>query len=201
MVEQLMRTGGGWQDQLGGIVPGCKVLRTTPGFDQSPSVEPITLAADTRAELDSRMILYYTGLQRRAANILQKVVGRYLARDPESIRIVGDLKAGAERMAGELAGGDIDAFSRTLLEYWSLKRSFDPGSTTESIEALFDEVRDDLAGYELPGAGGGGFLLLVAKDAGAASRVRAKLEALKTNRTARLYDAVIDDRGLRVTVV
>lgn len=201
MVEQLMRTGGGWQDQLGGIVPGCKILRTEPGFDQSPSVEGIVLSEAARAELDGRLILYYTGLQRLAADILQKVVGRYLARDPESVRIVRDLKAGAERMAGELGAGDIDAFARSLLGYWTLKRGFDPGSTTPRIEALFDEVRDELTGYELPGAGGGGFLLLIAKDAGAAQRVRARLEALRPNRTARLYEADIDDRGLRVTVV
>lgn len=201
MLEQLMRTGGGWQDQLGGIVPGCKILRTEPGFRQSPAVEAIDIPPGARAELDSRLILYYTGMQRLAADILQKVVGRYLARDPESIRIVRDLKAGAERMHAELAGGDIDGFARSLLDYWTLKRSFDPGSTTGEIEALFDQVRDELAGYELPGAGGGGFLLLVAKDAASAGRVRAKLDALKPNRTARLYEADIDDRGLRVTVV
>ena len=201
MLEQLMRTGGGWQDQLGGIVPGFKILRTHPGPDQSPAVEPITIPAHARAELDSRLILYYTGLQRLAANILQKVVGRYLARDPESLRIVRALKDDAERMRTELLAGDIDAFAATLLDYWNLKRSFDPGSTTPQIEGLFDLVRDELTGYELPGAGGGGFLLLIAKDAPAARRVRAKLNALKPNPTARLYDAAIDDHGLQVTVV
>lgn len=200
-LEQLMRTGGGWQDQLGGIVPGFKILRTRPGFDQSPDVEPIAIPPSARAELDSRLILYYTGLQRLAADILQKVVGRYLARDPESLRIVRALKDDAERMRAELLAGDIDAFARTLLDYWTLKRSFDPGSTTPQIEALFDQVRHELAGYELPGAGGGGFLLLIAKDAQAAARVRDTLGALTPNRTARLYDAAIDDRGLKVTVV
>lgn len=201
MLEQLMRTGGGWQDQLGGIVPGVKLLRTEPGFDQRPRVGSLSLPEAARLELQDRLILYYTGLQRLAADILQKVVGRYLARDPESVRIVHALKAGAERMAGELATGDVDAFAGTLLEYWNLKRGFDPGSTTPAIESLFDAVRDDLAGYEVPGAGGGGFLLLVAKDADAAARARATLGGLRPNRTARLYDAAIDDDGLLVTVV
>ena len=201
MLEQLMRTGGGWQDQLGGIVPGFKILRTMPGFDQSPAVQAIPIPASAADELSSRLILYYTGLQRLAADILQKVVGRYLAREPESISIVHELKAGAERMALELGAGDIDAFAASLLEYWRLKQRFDPGSTTPAIEALFDTVRDQCSGYELPGAGGGGFLLLIARDSSAASRVRQLLGSHRPNRTARLYDAGIDASGLRVTVV
>ncbi len=199
-LEQLMRTGGGWQDQLGGIVPGCKIVRTVPGVEQRPVVEPIEIPRAAREELGARMILYYTGLQRLAADILQKVVGRYLAREPECLAIIRDLKSDAERMREELACGDIDAFARTLAEYWSLKQRLDPGSTTPAIESLFAEVRDELSGYELPGAGGGGFLLLIAKDAIAAERVRGRLGALTPNPTARLYDAAIDDRGLVVTV-
>lgn len=44
-------------------------------------------------------------------------------------------------------------------------------------------------------------MLMIAKDADAAARVRARLDALRPNDTARLYDAAIDERGLRVTVV
>ncbi len=200
VLEQLMRTGGGWQDQLGGIVPGCKIVRTLPGVEQRPVVEPIEIPHDAREELGSRMILYSTGLQRLAADILQKVVGRYLAREPECLAIIRDLKSDAERMREELACGDIDAFARTLGDYWTLKQRLDPGSTTPAIESLFAEVRDELAGYALPGAGGGGFLLLIAKDPAAAGRVRATLGALRPNPAARLYDAAIDDRGLGVTV-
>ena len=168
--------------------------------EQRPVVEPIEIPRDAREELGSRMILYYTGLQRLAADILQKVVGRYLVREPECLAIVRELKDGAERMRIELGRGDIDVVARTLGEYWSLKQRLDPGSTTPAIESLFARVCDELSGFELPGAGGGGFLLLIAKDAIAADRVRERLGALKPNRTARLYDAAIDDRGLVVMV-
>ncbi|MFG0259997.1 MAG: hypothetical protein ACF8LK_06550 [Phycisphaerales bacterium JB041] len=201
MLEQLMRTGGGWQDQLGGVVPGCKILRTEPGPVQRPVVEAIEIPGGARRELDDRMILYYTGLQRLAANILQNVVGRYLARDPECVSIVRQLKSDAERMRTELATGDIDAFARTLGDYWTLKQRLDAGASTPQIEALLDAVRHDLAGFELPGAGGGGFLLLVARDASAAARVRDTLDAQRPNRTARRYEAAIDARGLFVSVV
>ena len=201
MLEQLMRTGGGWQDQLGGVVPGCKILRTEPGSAQRPTVEPIEIPEAARQELDDRMILYYTGMQRLAANILQNVVGRYLARDAECVSIVHQLKDDAERMCSALAGGDIDAFARTLGDYWTLKQRLDAGASTPEIESLLDAVRGELSGYELPGAGGGGFLLLIAKDASAAGRVRNTLDALGPNRTARRYGAAIDAEGLRVSVV
>ena len=201
MLEQLMRTGGGWQDQLGGVVPGCKILRTPAGELQRPAVERIDIPDTARQELADRTILYYTGMQRLAANILQNVVGRYLARDPECVSIVHQLKSDAERMHSELTGGDIDAFARTLGDYWTLKQRLDAGASTPEIESLLDPVRDELSGYELPGAGGGGFLLLIARDIGAAARVRGTLDALRPNRTARRYEAAIDAQGLRVSVV
>lgn len=199
-LEQLIRSGGGWQDQLGGIVPGCKIVRTVPGVEQRPEADLIGIPDEARKELGSRMILYYTGLQRLAAGILHKVVGRYLARDPECLAIVRALKDGAERMRSELSRGDIDAFARTLHEYWVLKQHLDPGSTTPAIESMFATVRGELSGYGLPGAGGGGFLLLIARDAAAAERIRAKLGALEPNPDARLYDAAIDGYGLNVRV-
>ena len=106
-----------------------------------------------------------------------------------------------EAVQWDFYGGDIDAFARTLGDYWTLKQRLDAGASTPEIESLLDAVRDELSGYELPGAGGGGFLLLIAKDASAADRVRNTLDALGPNRTARRYGAAIDAEGLRVSVV
>lgn len=201
MLEQMMGTGGGWQDQCGGLVPGFKILRTDPGPDQTPRIQSIGVPPDAARELAARTVLYYTGCQRVAANILQNVVGRYLARDPECHAIVRDLKAGAERMAGELASGDLDGFGASLQEFWSLKCRFDPGAMTREIESMLEPVRGELSGYELPGAGGGGFLLLIAKDAERAVRVRERLSLSRPNETARLTACAVDPDGLRVSVL
>jgi fucokinase len=200
ILEQLMGAGGGWQDQSGGIHPGVKLVWTDPGHVQIPRVESITLGPDIRAAFQRRCILYFTGLQRRARNILEKVVGRHLARDPEAVHIIDDLTRGARRMQRDLACGDFDAFARGVLEYWSLKCRLDPGSTNEAIEAMLDAVRPLLAGYGLAGAGGGGFIFMVARDERSAGEVRRRLDDLQPNAAARRYAMAIDDEGLIVEV-
>jgi galactokinase/mevalonate kinase-like predicted kinase len=201
ILEQVMATGGGWQDQAGGAAPGVKLVTTEPGPEQAPTVTTIPLPPDALAEFHSRTLLYYTGHQRLAANILQKVVGRFLDRDPEMRRIVTDLKAGALRMRDDLDRGDLDAFAAGVLDYWQLKKRVDAGSTTEAIEAILGPVAPMLSGFGLAGAGGGGFMFLFGKDATAARRVRAHMLANPPNEQARFFDAQLDPQGLHLTVM
>ena len=86
LLEQMLTTGGGWQDQVGGITPEVKISRTAPGLEQIPSVYWTRLDTSAQGPLCDRLLLYYTGMKRMAKNILQNVVGRYLARDPETLR-------------------------------------------------------------------------------------------------------------------
>ena len=79
-LEQLMTTGGGWQDQTGGIFPGAKVIITGPGMHQRVRVQPVPWAAKTQSEFESLVLLYYTGIPRLARDLLRQVVGRYLAK-------------------------------------------------------------------------------------------------------------------------
>ncbi len=201
ILEQMMATGGGWQDQAGGAAPGIKLVSTEPGPDQTPALSPIELSAEAQAEFHARALLYYTGYQRRAANILQKVVGRFLDRDPAVRDIVSALKAGALRVRDDLARGDLDAFAAGTLDYWRLKKRIDEGSTTEPIERILAPVAPMLSGYGLAGAGGGGFMFLFGKDAIAARRVRAHMLANPPNELARFFDVALDPQGLRLTVM
>lgn len=65
-MEQIMSTGGGWQDQVGGVTPGIKFITTKPGIDQKIQVEHVELESETLQELEERFALIYTG-QRRLA--------------------------------------------------------------------------------------------------------------------------------------
>ena len=201
VLEQRMRTGGGWQDQVGGVLPGVKLARTLAGVDQTVSLEWTSLPMDEGSEWRTRLLLYYTGMQRMARGILQNVVGRYLEGDPAMDRIVVRLKESAERMKADLDARDLDAFAVGLETYWALKKEIDPGATNRVIERLLARVDRWTAGRVLPGAGGGGFVLFVAKDATAARRIRATLAAERPNPGARFFDFDIDGQGLRVTTM
>ncbi len=199
VLEQMMTTAGGWQDQVGGITPGIKLIRTQPGADQTPSMHWTSFGP--RSDADKRMMLYFTGQKRMARNILQRVVGRYLARDPQAIAVIERLKAGAERMKQDLDTGDLDAFARGVEEYWTLKKTLDPGSTNPAIENLLSRVDRYVSGKVLPGAGGGGFVFMVARDAEAAGKIRQTLNANRPNVHARFFDLAVDQQGLKVTVL
>jgi galactokinase/mevalonate kinase-like predicted kinase len=147
------------------------------------------------------MLLYYTGQRRLARNILRNVVGRYLDRDPALARIIDRLRAGAAETFAALREGDLRGLARGVLDFWSLKKEIDAGATNPALEALIARVSPMLDGYALPGAGGGGFLFMIARDDRAAARVRRVLSRRPPNALARFYDFEIDTRGLGVSVL
>jgi len=200
-LEQVMTTGGGWQDQVGGITPGVKLIRTEPGPRQTPGLHWIPFDMSPAGALKPRLLLYYTGYTRIAKRILQHVVARFLSRDPEAIAIIQRLKEEAERMERDLAAGDVDAFGRGVECYWELKKALDPGSTNEKIEALLAPLSKYLTGKLLPGAGGGGFVFMVARDPECAMRIRQILGKNPPNVLSRFFDFDVDPKGLSVTIL
>ncbi len=200
-LEQDMTTRGGWQDQVGGIHGGIKISRTDPGLVQRPRIEMLEPPPGFLDSIRSRTVLLYSGEKRLARDILEKVVGRHLARDPEAVRIVDRLKVGAEAMAASIRSGDHETFAERLGQYWALKRAFDPAASNQRIEELVAPHRRDLAAWELPGAGGGGFVLMLARDEAAAGRICRRIERRPPNPLSRPFPLDIDPQGLRVTVL
>jgi fucokinase len=198
LLEQRMTTSGGWQDQVGGVFPGVKLIRTEPGREQIPSLYWL---AFHEAQARPRLLLYYTGLKRLAKNILQHVVHRYLARDPVVLDALTRLKAAALELRHAIDTRDLAAFGRGLQTYWELKKRIDPGSTNEAIERLTARVSPWSAGHVLLGAGGGGFLLVLARDETAAQRLRTDLTVWPSSPGARFFEFQIDDQGLNVSVL
>lgn len=74
VLEQLLGTGGGWQDQMGAMVHGIKCIETRPGLRQSPQVHWLPQHWFEQAAVSQCLLLYYTGLTRLARNILGEVV-------------------------------------------------------------------------------------------------------------------------------
>ncbi|MFO0827828.1 MAG: L-fucokinase [Phycisphaerales bacterium] len=201
VLEQMIATRGGWQDQLGGLVGGFKLLRTEAGADQNPKVTALAPPERFTRELSERSVLCFTGLQRMARDILQRVVERYLVRDGEALETIARLKSGAERMADAIRVGDLGGFCAALSEYWSLKTTLDPNATTEAIESMVRPFRRQLDAWSMPGAGGGGFVLLVARDARAASRIRGELERRPPHARSRVVPYEVAPHGIDVSVL
>jgi fucokinase len=174
-LEQSMTTGGGWQDQAGGIFPGAKLLITGPGLRQRIRVQPVAWTVERQQEFSERLVLYNTGIQRMAKNLLRQVVGRYLARETATLQVLHSIKTLAVEMSYAMAEGDWKHLGELLDRHWRLNQVLDPHTANAPINAILERARPWIDGAKLAGAGGGGFLMLLARDAEAAEALRGEL--------------------------
>ena len=158
-----MSTGGGWQDQVGGLTPGIKFITTKPGITQNIKVENVKISSDTLKELGERFALIYTGQRRLARNLLREVVGAYIGSSPTSIEVLYEIQRVAALIKFELERGNIDGFAELLNEHWELSKKLDGGCTNTCIDQIFMSCEDMLDGKFISGAGGGGFLQVILK--------------------------------------
>ena len=162
-MEQIMSTGGGWQDQVGGVTPGLKFITSNPGVGQKIRVNHIELSDETKAELNERFALIYTGQRRLARNLLRDVIGRYVGNEPDSLFALNEIQKVAALMRFELERGNVDEFAKLLDYHWELSQKVDKGSTNTLIDQIFGSIDDLIDGKLVCGAGGGGFLQVVLK--------------------------------------
>lgn len=162
-MEQIMSTGGGWQDQVGGVTPGLKYITSMPGIDQKLKVVHVEIPEEAKKELDERFCLIYTGQRRLARNLLRDVIGRYAGNEPDSVFALEEIQKVAALMRFELERGNVDGFAKLLDYHWKLSKKVDAGSSNTLIEQIFSSIEELIDGRLVCGAGGGGFLQVVLK--------------------------------------
>lgn len=157
-MEQLMSTGGGWQDQVGGLSPGIKLTTTRPGMEQQLKVETVQMPRPAQEELKERFVLIYTGQRRLARNLLRDVIGGYIGGRRDSVEALAQMKKTAILMRFALEQGEIDEFAHLLNEHWRLSCKLDQGTTNTCIDQIRMVCEEFTEGLFIAGAGGGGFL-------------------------------------------
>jgi galactokinase/mevalonate kinase-like predicted kinase len=198
-LEQRMTTGGGWQDQAGGIFPGAKILITGPGLRQRIRVQPVAWSTERRDDFCRHLVLYNTGIQRMAKDLLRQVVSRYLARETATIQVLHSIKTLAVEMSYAMAEGDWKHLGGLLNRHWQLNQILDQNTANAPINALLDRARPYVHGAKLAGAGGGGFLLLLARDPEAALALRGVLSEETSGRSGVVSHRIADE-GLRIRI-
>ena len=177
-MEQIMSTGGGWQDQVGGLTPGLKYITSMPGISQELKVSHVDVPESAKKELGERFCLIYTGQRRLARNLLRDVVGRYVGNEPESLSALEEIQKVAALMRFELERGNVDGFADLLDRHWELSKKVDAGSSNTLIEQIFGSVEEFIDGRLVCGAGGGGFLQVVLKKGVTKKQVTERLHAV-----------------------
>lgn len=171
--QECMKETVGSQDQ---------VLAAHGGFnhlvfhvDGKISVRPMTLSRERMSELNSHLMLFFTGISRRASDIAESYVNGVEAREKE-IQAISDMVD--DGIAILTRGQDVGYFGKLLHEAWKVKRSLSPKVSNSNIEEIYNQAMAAGAlGGKLIGAGGGGFMLLFARPEDQ-SKIREKLSKL-----------------------
>jgi galactokinase/mevalonate kinase-like predicted kinase len=197
VLEQLLTTGGGWQDQFGGITQGIKLIETKPGFEQVPVIRwlPNQLFQDNKAS----MLLYYTGITRVAKNILAEIVRGMFLNSGKRLQLLEEIGTHANETFDVIQRGDYDQLGKQIEKSWELNNQLDSGTSSPEIQKMLDSIAPYLIGKKLAGAGGGGFMFMMAKDIDAAQKIREILNANPLNENSRFVDFQLSETGLQIT--
>ena len=199
VLEQLLTTGGGWQDQYGGVFNGTKLLESEAGLIQKPVIRWAPDHLFTQQENASSILLYYTGITRMAKNILAEIVRGMFLNSSSHLAIIHEIKQHALTTYDAVQQGNWQQLTSAINQSWILNQRLDSGTNPPETRALLKPIEDYLSGLKLLGAGGGGYLLLFAKDIEAAGRIRHQLTTAPPNPRARFVDWSISKTGFQVT--
>lgn len=199
MLEQMLTTGGGWQDQFGGVLGGVKLLQTGRGFEQTPLVRWLPNDLWTQPEYRPCHLLYYTGITRTAKQILAEIVRRMFLNDNAELRLLREMKAHTMEMYEAIQQNDFRRMGLLMRKTWQQNQALDSGTNPAAVAKQTALIDDLCLGYKLPGAGGGGYLYMIAKDPEAAARIKQILTENKINRNARFVDMTLSTTGLQIS--
>jgi D-glycero-alpha-D-manno-heptose-7-phosphate kinase len=154
--QELLKETVGSQDQVLAAHGGFNHVIFLPNGEIS--VRPITIPIERLRELNSHLMLFYTGIKRTASNVAESYVSN-IDTKKRQLRLMKDLLE--ESISVLTSGQDICVFGELLHEAWQAKRSLSAQVSNSYVDEIYTQALSAGAiGGKLTGAGGGGFLLL-----------------------------------------
>ncbi|XP_048751915.2 L-fucose kinase-like isoform X2 [Ostrea edulis] len=199
-LEQLLTTGGGWQDQVGGLMGGIKIGLSEAKLPIAVEAVDLKVSDEVIQMVNERLLLIYTGKTRLARNLLQEVVRNWYARNPNIVETENALVVLAQECAHGFIDGDLRKVGSCLDNYWSMKKILAPGCETPIIAKLMAAARPFAYGMCMAGAGGGGFLYVLTKDKNQKHLLLDILGTVEGTEGKEVYECSVDREGLVLTV-
>ena len=152
---------GGRQDQYASAFGGFNFIEFNA---DGTVVNPLRIRTDTLNELEYRLLLCYMGQTRQSAKIIERQTAAYRAGEASVVEALHRLKAETLEMKKALLLGKVDALGELLHQAWESKKRLDAGISTSHVDRLYRLARREGAiGGKMPGAGGGGYFLLLTR--------------------------------------
>ena len=158
--RQILKLSGGLQDHYAAAYGGLNFIK----FDKNrtASVMPLNLNPNQRAQLESSLLLIYTGTSRESGSIIELQQESMRLNNSPIIQELHTQKVLAEQMFRAVTNGSMERLGKLMDESWNIKKNLAPSISNSSIDALYSRSLELGAfGGKISGAGGGGFLLLV----------------------------------------
>lgn len=157
--RQDLHLAGGRQDQYAAAFGGFNFIEFLP---DGTVVTPLKLRRETLEELEYRLLLCYMGQTRQSARIIERQTKSYTSGKTATVKALESLKAQTHEMKRALLLGHIDGFGELLHRAWEHKKRLDEGISNTHVDKLYQVARRAGAiGGKMPGAGGGGYFLLL----------------------------------------
>jgi D-glycero-alpha-D-manno-heptose-7-phosphate kinase len=171
--QNVLKETVGSQDQVCAAYGGVNKINFLQNGDFS--VQPMTLSQERLEELNSHLMLFYTGIKRTASEVASSFVANMEERAALLTKVRDCVDQSCEILNGK---NDLVAFGELLHEAWLAKRALSDKVSNAQVDGLYTEARAAGAfGGKLLGAGGGGFVLLFVPPAKQA-KVRKQLNRL-----------------------
>ncbi|XP_067853740.1 L-fucose kinase [Heptranchias perlo] len=197
-LEQMLTTGGGWQDQVGGLVPGIKIGRSKPQLPLRVDIERIPVTDEFVKTLNEHLLLVYTGKTRLARNLLQDVLRNWYARLPSIVENADALVRNAEECAQSFINGDLSRIGQCLNTYWQQKKCMAPGCEPSAVREMMAVLHPHVHGQSLAGAGGGGFLYLLTRKPRQKEAIETILRASEGLGNFNVHEVEVDKTGITI---
>lgn len=182
---------GGKQDQYAAAFGGINFME----FENNNLVivNPLKVKKWIIDELESRLLLFFTGVSRESAHIISAQVKNTLQKDKDSIQAFDELKESAYRMKNALLTANFDDLAQCLKEGWYSKKKTSSAVSNSHIDEVYEFIMKN-GGYaaKVSGAGGGGFMMILCNPVEKLALVK-KLEELDGH----VFIPHIYDQGVR----
>jgi D-glycero-alpha-D-manno-heptose-7-phosphate kinase len=154
--QDVLKENVGCQDQVLAAYGGFNHVTFAP--DGDIRVRPMTLLPSRIEELNSNLMLFFTGLHRTASDVAASYTGSLQEKERPMNAIAAMVD---EAIATLTHGRNLDDFGRLLHETWTAKQTLSDMVSNRQIGDIYAEARRAGAlGGKIIGAGGGGYMLL-----------------------------------------
>ncbi len=151
---------GGRQDQYAATFGGFNFMEFYS--ENRVIVNPLRIRDNTLHELESSMVLYYSGVSRVSADVIKDQARRVTELNPEAITATQELKQDALSMKEALLKGNIREMARVLGRSWEAKKKIAASISNSAIEQAYKAAMEAGANSgRISGAGGGGFIIFM----------------------------------------